>query len=244
MKSASDYRRISRESLRGKWPLAVIAGLVALLLGGTATNSNSINFNINLDNGIEETVIDPFFSGGGSAVLAGIVASIFTVALVTALISLVIRLVLGSVISLGYAKFNLRLVDRAEETKLGDLFSYFGYWVNALCAELLRSLYVFLWSLLFVIPGIVATYSYSMTSYILAEHPELSAREALACSKDMMRGHRWSLFCLQLSFIGWEILSAFTFGIGTLFLTPYRNTAVAAFYRDLTREAPSNSPEF
>lgn len=244
MKLSSDYRRISRESLHGKWPLAVVAGLIAHLLGGTAMNSNGINFNINLNNGVDESVIDPFFSGGGSTVLAGILASVLTAAFVTALIALAIRLVLGSVISLGYAKFNLTLVDRAEEAKVGDLFSYFGYWVNAVLTELLKSLYVFLWSLLLVIPGIVASYSYCMTSYILSENPELSAPEALARSKTMMRGHRWSLFCLQFSFIGWDILSAFTFGIGTLFLTPYRNTAVAAFYRDLTREVPKNFPEF
>ncbi len=242
MKLASDYRRISRESLRGKWPIAVCAGLIASILGGTSSiTSSSSNLNFNLNSGTDIDIsLDSFFSGGAEAIWG----AIFTTAMISALIALAIRLVIGGAISFGYAKFNLRLIDRAEESKIGDLFSYFGYWVKALVTSLLQGLYVFLWSLLFVIPGIIAGYSYAMTSFILAENPELSATEALARSKSMMRGHRWSLFCLNLSFIGWDILCAFTFGIGQLFLTPYRHAAIAAFYRDLTREVPVHSPEF
>ena len=86
-----------------------------------------------------------------------------------------------------------------------------------------------------MIPGIIAGYSYAMTEYILAEHPELTASEAIARSKAMMSGNRWRLFCMQLSFIGWDILSAMlTFGIGGLWLTPYKQAATAAFYREIT----------
>ena len=95
-------------------------------------------------------------------------------------------------------------------------------------------MYTFLWSLLFIIPGIIATYSYAMTGYILAEHPELTASEAIERSKEMMSGNRFRLFCLQLSFIGWAILCAFTFGIGYLWLGPYREAATAAFYREIS----------
>lgn len=91
----------------------------------------------------------------------------------------------------------------------------------------------YLWTLLLIIPGIMASYSYAMTGYILAEHPELTASEAIAQSKDMMAGNRWRLFCLQFSFIGWDILCALTLGIGNLALRPYRHAAEAAFYREL-----------
>ena len=94
-------------------------------------------------------------------------------------------------------------------------------------------LYVFAWSLLFIIPGIIAGYSYAMTRYILAERPELTAQEALEHSRTMMAGNRWRLFCLQLSFIGWDILAALTLGIGNLWLNPYKQAATAAFYRDV-----------
>ena len=87
---------------------------------------------------------------------------------------------------------------------------------------------------LFIIPGIVATYSYAMTEFILAEHPELTASEAIAQSKEMMTGNRWRLFCLHISFIGWDILCAFTLGIGNLWLRPYKQAANAAFYREIS----------
>ena len=73
-----------------------------------------------------------------------------------------------------------------------------------------------------------------MTGYILAEHPELTASEAIERSKEMMSGNRFRLLCLQLSFIGWDILCVFTFGIGNLWLTPYRQAAVASFYREVS----------
>ena len=85
-----------------------------------------------------------------------------------------------------------------------------------------------------VIAGLIASYSYAMIGYILAEHPELTASEAIARSKEMMSGNSFRLFCLHLNFIGWAILCAFTFGIGNLWLTPYRQAAASAFYREVS----------
>ena len=132
-------------------------------------------------------------------------------------------------------KFNLDLVDRQKEAEISTMFGYFQYWKTTACARLLQSVYVLLWSLLFIIPGIIAGYSYAMTSYILAENPELTASEAIERSKQMMSGNRWRLFCMQISFIGWDILSALlTFGIGGLWITPYKQAATAAFYREIS----------
>ena len=103
---------------------------------------------------------------------------------------------------------------------------------------------MFLWSLLFVIPGIVADYSYSMTDYILAEHPDMTASEAIAASKAMMAGNKWRLFCLNMSFIGWALLSIFTLGIGILWLNPYQNVSVAAFYREISGTEKNYSEGF
>ena len=136
-------------------------------------------------------------------------------------------------IEIGYARFNLELVDRAE-AKIESLFTYFYNWKTTAVTRLLKSVYILLWSLLFIIPGIIARYSYAMTGYILAEHPEITAIEAIARSKEMMEGNRFRLFCLEFSFIGWNILCAFTFGIGNLWLTPYRQAATAAFYREIS----------
>jgi uncharacterized membrane protein len=97
----------------------------------------------------------------------------------------------------------------------------------------LKNLFIILWSLLFVIPGIVKTYSYAMAYYIKYDHPEYNWKMCIDESRRMMDGHKWRLFCLHFSFIGWELLGALAFGIGTLWVTPYKQAAEANFYDDL-----------
>ena len=99
------------------------------------------------------------------------------------------------------------------------------------------------WTLLFIIPGLIAAYRYQLTGYILAENPEMGANDAITRSKELMKGNKWRLFCLDFSFIGWDILSAFTLGIGDLWLTPYRSAAAAAFYRELVPLEKGEEPE-
>lgn len=237
MKYAADFRAIARDALRGKWAIAVIVGLVAVLLGGAGSEGPKIKLNIeggSANLGFEMAG-QTIFSTGGSlnsdvgAFLVGGAIYIMLVALVIA----AIHLFLGSVVGVGYSRFNLELVDH-NDAGFEHLFNYFPYWANAVCTRLLKGLYVFLWSLLLIVPGIIASYSYAMTEYILAENPEMTASEVIAASKEMMEGNKWRLFCLQISFIGWSILCAFTMGIGNLWLNPYKNAATAAFYREIS----------
>ena len=140
---------------------------------------------------------------------------------------------MSSVALVGYAQFNLDLIDR-KEAQISTVVSRFPQWKKLAVTNLLQGLYITLWTLLFIIPGIVAAYSYAMTGYILAEHPELTAKEAIARSKQMMEGNRWRLFCLEISFIGWDLLCVLTLGIGNLWLTPYKQAAKTAFYREVS----------
>ena len=103
----------------------------------------------------------------------------------------------------------------------------------------LRTLYLFLWSLLFVIPGIVMGYAYQMVPYILAENPGMESKEALARSRAMTEGHKWNMFVLDLSFLGWAFLGLLTFGIGILFLMPYVLSTRAELYLRLKRSNPA-----
>ena len=237
MKCASDVRRIAREALRGKWLVAVIVGLVAVLLGGAGANGPE--FKVNIDtSGVGASVTlagQTIFSTGGGAdseIGAFLIGSAVYLT-IAAIVMAVVFFVLGSIVEVGYARFNLDLVDRLEPS-FESLFGYFSYWKTTAIARLLQSLYILLWTLLLVIPGIVASYSYAMTGYILAEHPELTAGEAIKRSKEMMSGNRWRLFCLNISFIGWDILCLFTLGIGSLWLNPYKQAATAVFYRDIS----------
>lgn len=237
MRVAADFRSIARAALRGKWGIAVIAGVIASLLGSLESGGPELKFTMesfNPEVSLEiagrtilsssegfQTPFGAFLVGG--ALYAGILAILLAV----------LYFVVGSVIMTGYASFNLALVDRGE-SRLEVLFSYFRHWKTVAAARFLKSLYILLWSFLLIVPGIVATYSYAMTEYILAEHPELTAGEAIARSKEMMEGNRFRLFCLEFSFFGWGLLCMLTFGIGYLWLRPYERAAKAAFYREVS----------
>ena len=237
MKLAADFRKDARDALRGKWPIAILVGLVAAILGGAGAGGPEFKFNFDTTSGFGTTFsfagqtlystgygFDPRWHGlliGGAIYLTILV-----------LVLAAAYYILGSFVGVGYAKYNLGLVDRTEPG-FETLFAYVSHWRATAFTRLQKGLYIFLWSLLLVVPGIMKAYSYAMTDYILAEQPELPAGEVLARSKAMMDGNRWRLFCLQFSFIGWSLLCALTFGIGDLALRPYREAASAAFYREL-----------
>ena len=127
---------------------------------------------------------------------------------------------------------------REESVDLENLFDGFrgGRYTRVFCALFLVQLFTFLWALLLIIPGIIKAFSYALTPYILLDEPELTAKQAISRSCEIMQGRRWKLFCLYFSFIGWGILCLLTFGIGFLWLVPYMNASVAAFYEDARAE--------
>ena len=127
---------------------------------------------------------------------------------------------------------------REESVDLENLFDGFrgGRYTRVFCAIFLVNLFTFLWALLLIIPGIMKAFSYALTPYIIMDEPELTARQAITRSCEIMEGRRWKLFCLYLSFIGWGILCLLTFGIGFLWLVPYMNASIAAFYEDARAE--------
>ena len=156
----------------------------------------------------------------------------------------IVSFILGGTVELGYAKFLLKQYDR-KELQFSDLFSQFERFGTGFAQKFLRTLYTCLWALLLVIPGIVKGLSHAMTPFILEEHPEMTASEAIKASMKLMDGHKMDLFILGLSFIGWSLLACLTMGIGFLFLNPYINAAYAAFYRSISgqrQEARSYVP--
>jgi len=172
----------------------------------------------------------------------------YGIALGTSIIFLLIVAVCGS-LSLGlislllmgvltYGLYSVFLnIYRGKEASVGQLFSGFDRFGPTCGAGLLIFLFTFLWSLLLFIPGIIKSYSYSMTYFIMKDHPELKAREAIRASQKLMRGHKWQLFILQLSYFWWYILSTFTAGILLLlYVQPWMYTATAGFYDTIKHE--------
>lgn len=124
---------------------------------------------------------------------------------------------------------------------VADTFKGFQHFWVSFKTTFLVGLFTTLWSLLFVVPGIIKALSYSQAMYIVAENPEVDAMEAINRSKKMMDGHKMDLFVLQLSFIGWALLGMLTFGILYIWLIPYMNATMANFYNSIkpVEEAPA-----
>ena len=261
MKYAEDFRTIARDALRGKWPTAVLTGFIASLMGaciataGDGGNSNSSSSNRGSTTAIiQDFRATEFWENFGTIIMIGIGLLV---------VWLIVTIVISGAGKLGYATFNLKLVDH-KNASLSDLFSQFHRLWDGFCMNFLMGLYTILWSLLFIIPGIIKGFSYAMTPYIMAEHPELTTNEAITRSREIMDGNKWRLFCLGFSFIGWSLLcslpSLLALGpvismvyraqslaallwlipasipsfIGYLFLRPYQEAAYAAFYRDVS----------
>jgi uncharacterized membrane protein len=138
-------------------------------------------------------------------------------------------LVLSGPLTIGFSGYFLKKA-RGKNAELGDLFDGFKVFVTGFLVYLLKGIFTALWTLLFIIPGIVKSLSYSMSFFILRDNPKLSATEAITSSRKMMKGYKWKLFCLYFSFIGWGILCILSFGIGFLWLIPYVSLTLANFY--------------
>lgn len=138
-------------------------------------------------------------------------------------------------LSVGLCMVYLGLTE-GKKAEVGTMFKGFQVFGKSIWLTILVAVFTFLWTLLFYIPGIIKTYSYSMAFYVLADNPEMTAREALRESKEIMKGHKWELFVLELSFILWMILGLFTLGFAYIYVVPYMSTTVANFYQKIKRQ--------
>ena len=188
---ATDFRAMARQALRGKWIRTALLLLLAALLGAGGGISIS-------------SILDAGSSMNGSSVspeMRRMLVAFGSVALATNLWSLF----MGSWVNVGQYAMGDRVLD-GETPRAGMLFPKGIYW-KCVGVSILRSLIVFAWSLLLVVPGIVAAYRYAMADYLLSRNPEMGVTEVLRESKRLMYGRRWQLFCLQFSFIGWMLLT-------------------------------------
>lgn len=130
-------------------------------------------------------------------------------------------------------------IRSGKEYRVEQLFVGFKDYTRVFGTALLTGIYTFLWTLLLIVPGIIKSYSYAMTYYVLRDNPELKYNGAIERSMEMMKGHKFDLFYLQLTFIGWALLCILTAGIGFLWLIPYIYAAEAHFYEDVKAEYES-----
>ncbi|GIQ83000.1 protein of unknown function DUF975 [Kipferlia bialata] len=165
------------------------------------------------------------------APLAGATVLYLLLSVVSGFIPFLGPLLIGIPLYLGYYN-TIRLTRKGRRASCGGIFSAFGnglFW-RSIGTMLLTGIFVLLWALLLIIPGIIAAFSYALAPWIILEDPTCGCNEALNRSKVLMKGNKWRLFCLSLSFIGWAILSILTLGIGTFWLMPYIVMASYTFY--------------
>lgn len=230
MRNAREFRAEAWHALTGKYWWAVLAALIAGVLGGAASVPElTFQFDISDANWVIQRASELDFS----SIISAYAFPVFSYGTVLNLAVFII----GGAMELGFDRYMVGVYS-SEPQDLSKLFSRFDIFGQALLLRLLIWLRVFAWSLLLVIPGIIAGYRYALAPYILAEHPELTPTEAIEESKKLMMGNKWRLFCMQFSFIGWYLLAGLTAGVGACFLTPYTKAADAAFYLERTGRLP------
>lgn len=223
---AKILRDRARSSLAGTWGVSIGIAALAALLGGLLIGSSFLPA-VTHEIPIHSPLLDEISAKLGEGIRLGHL----TLSIRNGVFGLAAFL-LGGTLQLGYAHFLLKQHD-GQDVQFNDLFSQFHRFGTGFAQRFLRTVYVSLWSLLFIIPGIMKSYSYAMTPFILADQPHLTASQAIDWSKELMEGHKMDLFILDLTFIGWEILASLTWNLGHLALNPYHNAARAAFYRQL-----------
>lgn len=228
--------------LRNYWICVVAALILTLLVGsGTSNSGNSNNdsnqtnsvgisgFTISSDNFNVESFAEKFTPLGPVKFVFTVFSGI--VLLVIGLAFILIRIFVLAPFEVGGSRFFIE--NSMEKAGLGNILFGFqnGYYGKTVWTLFLKNLYIFLWSLLLLIPGIVKAYEYRMVPYLLADYPELSTEEAFRISREMMNGEKMNTFILDLSFIGWYILSGITCNlVGIFYLYPYKYATDAELF--------------
>ncbi len=252
MKRNTDYKNAALAALKGNWGKAVLATVIYMAIMYIAMGPYVYN-TVKLQNYVRESLPQVSSSISFSTAIRQSMEASLSLAQDSEYIAMQSKtsgsmglyylLLFFIVLPLGVGflnSFRMLLVQGDNELP-GNMYKLAtsNYW-HKVWGMFLVMLFTFLWSLLFIIPGIVKCFSYSMTPFILEEHPELGANEAIDHSRAMMKGHKFDLFWLILSFIGWGFLCLFTFGIGYLWLVPYMDTSISAFYEDVKADYEVN----
>lgn len=259
--SRKKMKEIGKSRMKSNYWKAVLVGAILLLItgaGSTASTSGSMNIKHNYRNEIltetqemqqvvsqeqTEEMAEQEQTGGnessdqvnGNALIAGVIVAIIVLFVMAIVIAIGI-FILNPIIVGGYRFFYRNLGKKAEVKEV--CYAFDRRYKTIVHTMFLRDLYTLLWSCLFIVPGIIKYYEYSMIPYILAENETMSQKEAFAESKRLMKGNKWRAFVLDLSFIPWLFLSGITFGIvGVLYTCPYVHSTSAVFYQAVKEES-------
>ena len=239
MKTNQQFKNEALAALRGNWGKAVLLTLVYLILVGIAAGPVSYQ-SVQMETYMQENGARTVYQ------MASLMQDPEYLAMAQRLngtsgLTTLVSILLIFPFAVGFLNSLRKLLVTGDNNLVPNAFhiAFSNYW-HKVWAMLWAYILTVFWSLLFIIPGIIKSFSYAMTPFIIEEYPELTATEAIHRSRMMMRGHKFDLFWLLLSFIGWGILNIFTLGIGTLWLVPYMETSMAAFYGEVKNDYELN----
>ena len=225
MWTISEVKELGKRAFKANyWYCVLAAFLMSLFAGSRFTASNSQAQNTDLQNQFNS--MTPEQQRAVAAALLGGAA-------VALLIGLAIKIFLANPVNVGGCAFFTSNAENAP-APFGLMKTGFQNYGHTFMTLLLRDVYLMLWCLLLLIPGIIKAYSYRMVPYILADNPDMPANEVITRSREMMDGNKWQAFVLDLSFLGWVLLGILTLGLGLLFWSaPYMQSTYAALYLKL-----------
>lgn len=163
--------------------------------------------------------------------------NLIALALIVFAAILALRIFIGYCLEVGGRRYFVQSALYRDNSKFFSFSFYEQNYMGIVKSMLLKDVFILLWSLLLIIPGIIKAYAYRMVPYILADNPNIGVRKAIALSNEMTRGHKFDMFVLDLSFIGWYFLGALALGVGVLFVMPYENATNAELYLVLRKNA-------
>jgi len=249
MWTRGQLKNSAKEDLKGFYWLSVGASFLVNLLSGGATGFSGSSFrNLNLDgfnsNGYSNSYnynLNPNISADDWKFIWLFVGIVFVIVIIALIIGFGYSAFLSNPLRFGLNKFYVH--REPEDRAIGTVFSAFkkGTYMSVVKTLFMKDIIVFLWSLLFIIPGWIKSYAYRLVPYIINDHPELDYKEALRRSQEMTDGEKFSMFVLDLSFIGWSLLTILTCGIGILFLNPYVEATWAQFYLKMCEKVNDGS---
>ena len=223
MKRNKEIKAAARQALNGHWGWAILVCIIFGAISGVLALPSAIS-----------SLTSTAARGSGLFNPAVAMATIGT-SLITSFATFAFSLFAGGPLTAGVENAFNKFYSNSDYNTVGNMFRLgFGegrYWKNV-WGMFLMGLFTALWTLLFIVPGIIKSFAYALTPYILIDNPELGPNEARLKSIELMRGYKGKLFGLWLSFIGWFLLCILSLGIGFIWLTPYIKTSFAAFYRD------------
>ncbi len=223
------------------WMAFAVSLVAGILTGGASGTSSRVSNSIAQNSGsYPEWGTQSWDSIIGSMISAVGMATIVSVGLLLFLLGVAYSIFLANPIEVGRARYFVQ--SRKQVSRFTLLFSSFREksYLGAVTTMLLRDVYLFLWFLLLIIPGIVKSYAYRLVPYILADNPNIGAQRAIELSNQMTKGEKLEIFVLDLSFLGWFLLSLIPCGLGIVFLSPYISATNAELYAALKEKAYRN----